>query len=65
MTRKNKNIKNTLANRPESPRYDVGYRRPPQDTRFASGAIRQSQRQAEGLEKQANERRKPGLGISR
>lgn len=32
-----KDIENTLANLPDSPRYEVGYRRPPQDTRFAPG----------------------------
>ena len=37
MSRKNKDLKNTLANRPDSPRYEVGYRRPPQDTRFRPG----------------------------
>jgi hypothetical protein len=33
MTRKNKNIETPSL----TPRYDVGYRRPPQDTRFAPG----------------------------
>lgn len=37
MSRNKKDIENTLANLPDSPRYEVGYRRPPQDTRFAPG----------------------------
>jgi hypothetical protein len=37
MSRTNKKIKNTLAERPDSQPYNVGYRRPPKGTRFQPG----------------------------